>query len=201
MIRTRPWMLTFVTGALVVVLAGTAFFIGGAGRHYLGEQRVINASSAADAYRQLRDTGAHGRTMILLDTQANIVPRVYDRLFEGSLADTRQAPPFQSRNVTGGLIETDVARTVYSIPPASARADAEDRLGTRWDALRHGDRLELRYYGAPVHVVLGEFDPAELDEPVIVYARKAVLDQYDPEFIERLTSPDVADAVVIVSEP
>jgi len=201
MIRKRSWGLTIAALSGVVALMIVSPVIGGSGRTFVEKQRSYTVGSAAEAYTVLRQAGVGGRLMVLLDERANIVPRVYDRGFEWSLSDTRYEPPFQPLNVTGGLIETGVARQVYFVPPPSARAAVKQRYAGRWDSVDDVHGVDRRFYGAPVHVLFNDLDPAVLREKVVVYARRDVLDKYDPAFLKRVMSPDVADVVVIVGAP
>lgn len=198
--RTRSWALAVAALTLLSAVLVTTGVLGPARRHLPREQRTVSVASASEAYTALSGLGIRGGTMVLLDAETDIVPRVYDRLFMEALRDDKVTPPFGSGNVTGGLIETGIVRAVHFVPPVERRSEIAERLGSRWDAALRGSRIDLRFYGAPIHVELADFDPSRLREKVVVYVDRRVMDEYDPAYLSMLMSPDVADVVVIVGE-
>jgi len=192
----RAWVLPLVSVLIVVALLGAATLLGVRGRRDVAGQKSFNVGSAPEAYAVLKEAGVRGRVVVLLDSQSDIVARIYDRAFMSSVADSSSSAPFQPLNLAGGLIETGIARAVYVVPAPSARDEIVKRLGSRWDSRTLGDRIELRFNGAPVHVVLGDFDPATLGERVVVYAKRSALADYDPSMLAKLESSAVSIIVV-----
>lgn len=197
---SAPICMTFALIVLAVLLAGLQVY-GLAQRRYNAAHVSRTVSNAAEAYSVLRDLGVRDATLVLLDTQADIVPRVYDRGFMTSLTTRGVAPPFQPLNMTGGLIETGVVREVYLVPPASVRRDVAEKLGSRWDARTWDGVIELRYCGAPVHVVLADSGPSLAGRGTVVLVNGSVVDEYPEALLRELESPEDSRAVITVRAP
>lgn len=195
------WLAPLVATILVAALLAAAQFIGMSSRSYLPEQQAATVRGPGEAYQSLRQAGLHGRIVVILDKQTDIVPRLYDREFMASLAASGTSAPFQPLNLASGLIETGIARTVYFVPPPSLRAAISQRLGSRWDAKTEPSGFSVRFNGAPVHVVLGDLNPSDFGEKVVVYANRDVLTDYDASLLTSLESTAVSDVLVIQDTP
>ncbi|MHB9003602.1 MAG: hypothetical protein ACYC6C_06000 [Coriobacteriia bacterium] len=191
----RVWILPAVVFAVLLGLLAASVSTGSRGRVYLEAPRAHTATSAADAYRFLEESGVRGRVLVLLDDRSRIVKGTWQAGLMDSLGDDGVEPPVMGHNITSSLIYAGIAREVYFIPP-SASWDVEfARLAGRDDDIAEDTGLRVRFYGAAVHLTEADRLP-EFDERVVVLLNGDIENEYDPAFLERITDPTVADVVV-----
>lgn len=187
----------WTVGALVTlaVVVGVGQALAVRGRVYLPEQRSHVVATAADAYRALRADGVEGRVLVLLGDRSRIVPRTWMATFIASLSDPSIEPPVMEHNLTSTLVYSGVVREVYFAPPDGAWDVELARVTNRPDSMPEGNGARARFYGVPVHVTRTADLPV-FGEKVIVFIADGAEERYDPAFIDRITSPEVADVVV-----
>lgn len=195
--RTHTWIaLPLVTLAVVLVIGQV---VGLRARRYSDGQRVHVVTSAAAGYAALRDDGAKGRIVVLLDERSRIVPTTWMAVFMESLSDGGVEPPVLPHNSTSALVYSGIARRVYFVPPSVLRDRELERLFARPDALVEGNGVRVRFNTVPV-VLSRSADLPVFREKVVVWISGSMLEGYTDDFIGRITDPAIADVVVRVED-
>jgi hypothetical protein len=189
--------------ALLAVVVLTAVVLGTTGRHAAAGSGQLRAKVHLweQAYRMLLDSGARGRTLVVLDAHGDVSERDYR--YRSELASGAQLPlrPVDETNIVSSLVRAGVARRALIRLPEDRWKELAPSFGKEWDVFHTRSGIMRRLGGAPI-TYGSVLTPTDLGgEKVIVLVNERVRARFPTDLIDRYTSPAVADAVLFVGGP
>lgn len=183
--------------ALLLVTVAVAAGVGLAGRSGLPTQQKFETANAFESYTKITGTGVKGRTLVVFDKHSGISERDYRYRRVGMDASAGTTPPVDVTNMVSELAYSGAVRAVTVVLPDAEWPALSEHWMTHWDSFPSPIGFERRYFGVPITFTTAGKLGSPIGERSVVFVEGQQQGSYPAELLEKWTSPQSADVVVI----